>query len=49
MAEVLGVTPESVSRLLAEFKRSGILIAVGEGTAERYRCDLSALSGEAGD
>jgi CRP-like cAMP-binding protein len=49
MAEVLGVTPESVSRVLAEFKRSGILVALDAGAAERYRCDLSALSGEARD
>ena len=49
MAEVLGVTPESVSRVLAEFKRSGILVAVGEAAPERYRCELSALSSEAHD
>jgi len=49
MAEVMGVTPESVSRVLAEFKRSGILTAQGDAAAERYHCDLAALSGEARD
>lgn len=46
-AEVLGVTPESVSRVLADFKRSGILTAVGGADTERYCCDLPALSREA--
>jgi CRP/FNR family transcriptional regulator len=49
MAEVLGVTPESVSRVLADFKRRDILVAAGDGAAESYRCDLSALSAEAGE
>ncbi|MGD2073601.1 MAG: Crp/Fnr family transcriptional regulator [Gammaproteobacteria bacterium] len=49
MAEVLGVTPESVSRVLADFKRRRLLLAVGENDTERFRVDLNALSGEAGD
>jgi CRP/FNR family transcriptional regulator len=49
MAEVLGVTPESVSRVLADFKRRQILVAVAENDAEHFRVDLNALSAEAGD
>lgn len=44
MSEVLGVTPESVSRVIAEFKRRDILTAVADG--ERYLCDLEALGEE---
>ena len=43
MAAILGVTPESVSRVLAEFKRSGILCALESSQPELYRCDASAL------
>jgi CRP/FNR family transcriptional regulator len=49
MAEVLGVTPESVSRVVADFKRRGILVSHGDGPAEHYCCDLPALSVEARD
>lgn len=42
MANILGVTPESVSRNLAEFKRQGVLDVV-EGESERYACDLHEL------
>jgi CRP/FNR family transcriptional regulator len=43
MAAVLGVTPESVSRVLAEFKRSGLLQETAGGPHEWYSCDVSAL------
>lgn len=47
MAEVLGVTPESVSRVIADFKRSDILKQLeGAGQMERYRCNLEALEHE---
>ncbi len=47
-AEVLGVTPESVSRVLAGFKRAGLLTAcTAAGGEERFQCDVSALSAEA--
>ncbi|MDT8386531.1 MAG: Crp/Fnr family transcriptional regulator [Thiogranum sp.] len=47
MAEVLGVTPESISRTLADFKRLGILIPLDDRNAECFRCDLDALASEA--
>lgn len=47
MAEVLGVTPESVSRVVADFKRRRILHPVEGGGGERYRCDPTALAREA--
>lgn len=47
MGDILGVTPESVSRVLAGFKRDGVLNATGQGSEERYLCDLEALSREA--
>lgn len=43
MAAVLGVTPESVSRVLAEFKRSGMLQEIAGGPHDWYRCDVTAL------
>lgn len=43
MAAILGVTPESVSRVLAEFKRSGILSAMESSQPELYRCDAATL------
>lgn len=42
MANILGVTPESVSRNLAELKRQGVLAPL-DGMTERYDCDLKAL------
>lgn len=36
MADMLGVTPESVSRVLAEFKRSDLLHKMGIYSDERY-------------
>lgn len=43
MAAILGVTPESVSRVLAEFKRTGLLSVTGAPHSELYRCDTSRL------
>ena len=43
MADMLGVTPESVSRILAEFKRSKILRKAGEPPVESYRFDPRQL------
>ncbi|MGD2171523.1 MAG: Crp/Fnr family transcriptional regulator [Gammaproteobacteria bacterium] len=47
MAEIIGVTPESVSRVLAEFKRNGILSVIDEKNPDVYRCDAAALNREA--
>jgi CRP/FNR family transcriptional regulator len=46
MADILGVTPESVSRTMADMKRSGIL-ENDPGNPERYRCDIRRLASEA--
>jgi len=46
MADVLGVTPESVSRIMADLKRRKILQAV-DGLPNQYRCDLKAIEQEA--
>jgi CRP/FNR family transcriptional regulator len=43
MAAILGVTPESVSRVIAGFKRGGILRAPLNGDSELYQCSLSDL------
>jgi CRP/FNR family transcriptional regulator len=43
MAAVLGVTPESVSRILAGFKRDHVLDAMDARTSELYRLDDGAL------
>lgn len=44
MADILGVTPESVSRIVAEFKRSGILNKhLNEPPHEMYQLDTRAL------
>lgn len=47
MADILGVTPESVSRTMADFKRNDILQAVENGRLDCYRCDLRRLFSEA--
>lgn len=49
MGDILGVTPESVSRVLAGFKRDGVLEDAGRGSEECYLCNLQALSREARD
>jgi CRP-like cAMP-binding protein len=47
MAEVLGVTPESISRVIADYKRKGILQPLqGAESSECYSCDLRALEKE---
>ncbi len=43
MATVLGVTPESVSRFLAEFKRKGILRSLSKPSSEVYECNVKEL------
>lgn len=43
MAAVLGVTPESVSRTVAEFKRNDILHVLSHTPRERYSYDRNAL------
>ena len=47
MAEIIGVTPESVSRIMADFKRNEILSQVDDENPDVYRCDATALSREA--
>lgn len=48
MAAVLGVTVESVSRVLAQFKRDRLLWAVRRPSAKLYRRDIQALQRLAG-
>jgi CRP/FNR family transcriptional regulator len=43
MAAILGVTPESVSRVIAEFKRGGILRTPPNPDSELYHCNGSEL------
>jgi CRP-like cAMP-binding protein len=43
MGEALGVTPESVSRIVAEMKRKGVLQAVSAERGEYLRCDRKRL------
>ena len=43
MAEILGATPESVSRVLAEFKRSNILSPSLVHPADSYQRNITAL------
>ena len=43
MAAVLGVTPESVSRILAEFKREHVLRGVQCNSIHRFERDIEAL------
>jgi len=43
MADILGVTPESVSRTMADLKRKNILQAVKSDSPDHYRCDINAL------
>lgn len=47
MAEILGVTPESVSRVMADFKRKRILISQEEEQSHCFHCDLQRLEQEA--
>lgn len=47
LSEILGVTPESVSRTIAEFKRKGFITATDAQIPNIYRCDVSRLEQEA--
>lgn len=47
MSEILGVTPESVSRTIAEFKRNGILTPIETAMEHTYHCDVESLEKEA--
>ena len=49
MSEILGVTPESVSRVIAEFKREGILESIENNPESLFVCDLRRLRQEARD
>jgi CRP-like cAMP-binding protein len=43
MSEILGVTPESVSRVIAEFKRDGILTTIENNVESLFECDQEKL------
>ena len=43
MSEILGVTPESVSRVVAEFKREGILCPIENNSESLFTCDLTKI------
>jgi CRP/FNR family transcriptional regulator len=47
MAEILGVTPESVSRVVADFKRNGILESKAEESLHQFHYKLNMLEEEA--
>jgi CRP/FNR family transcriptional regulator len=47
MSEILGVTPESVSRIVATFKRRDILQKQSDSSGEVYRLDTPRLQQEA--
>lgn len=47
MADILGVTPESVSRVMADFKRKKIITHIDGEIPERYQCDANIISAEA--
>lgn len=47
MADMLGVTPESVSRILAEFKRKDTLNKIDNTPEETYKIDDDKLQDEA--
>ena len=49
MAQIIGVTPESVSRTLADFKRKDFLSPLDDESPDTYRCDRRALKREAGN
>jgi CRP/FNR family transcriptional regulator len=49
MGEMLGVTPESVSRIVADMKRRELLVPVATEPVERYLCDMEALQAIARD
>ncbi|MFO8023573.1 Crp/Fnr family transcriptional regulator [Thiohalophilus sp.] len=43
MAEILGVTAESVSRVIAEFKRESVLDPIENNSESLFTCDLETL------
>ena len=43
MSEILGVTPESVSRVVAEFKREDILCPIENNSESLFTCDLKRI------
>lgn len=43
MADILGVTAESVSRVIAELKREAVLEPIENNTESLFTCDLEAL------
>jgi CRP/FNR family transcriptional regulator, anaerobic regulatory protein len=47
MAEILGVTPESVSRSMASLKRKKILQLIDDEIPDHYRCNIKQLLREA--
>ena len=46
MSDILGVTPESVSRVIADFKREGILENIENNPEPLFSCDLARLRQE---
>lgn len=46
MSDILGVTPESVSRVVADFKREGILKSIENTSESLFSCDLHRLKAE---
>lgn len=46
MGAMLGITTETASRIIAEFKRSGV---IGEGEGDAVRCDVPQLKAIAAD
>ena len=47
IADILGVTPESVSRTLAEFKRNNTLVKAGDQADETFEINTKRLRKEA--
>jgi CRP/FNR family transcriptional regulator len=44
IGEILGVRPESVSRVLADMKRRSVLVPAGRGRHDTYRVNASRLA-----
>jgi CRP-like cAMP-binding protein len=47
MADILGVTAESVSRIMADMKRKNILWEISGDSPDRFHCDVKQLRREA--
>jgi CRP/FNR family transcriptional regulator, anaerobic regulatory protein len=47
MADILGVTPESVSRIMADMKRKNILREISSDSPDCFQCDIKRLRREA--